>query len=81
MSTMQMKQEDHPAHDLPDASEQYAGDVLPIGTDPYARTAPAAIGASEASSVDYALGKKSDPKVLSIGRDNLRNWADKVKSR
>ena len=28
MSTLQMQQEDHPAHNVPDATQQYAGDVL-----------------------------------------------------
>ena len=30
MSDIPMKQSDHPAHNMPDASEQYAGDVIPI---------------------------------------------------
>lgn len=30
MSTLPMNQEDHPAHDIPDATQQYAGDVLPL---------------------------------------------------
>lgn len=81
MSTLSMNQDDHPAHSIPDPTEQYAGDVLPIGTDPYSKQSPSTLGASDASSVDYALGKKSDPKVLSIGRDSLKGWADRVKGR
>ena len=29
MSTLQMQQEDHPAHNMPDATEQYAATELP----------------------------------------------------
>lgn len=27
---LSMKQDDHPAHNMPDATEQYAGDVTPL---------------------------------------------------
>jgi hypothetical protein len=28
-----MKQEDHPAHNMPDATQRYAGDVIPLRPD------------------------------------------------
>lgn len=30
MSNMQMAQEDHPSYNIPEATEKYAGDVLPL---------------------------------------------------
>lgn len=68
---------DHDSHNMPQASQHYAGDVLPIGTDPYSRVSPSDLGRSDASSVPYALGNKGDPKILSIGKPTLKSWADR----
>lgn len=60
---------DHPAYDKPDATVHYAGDVLPMPGEK-------SMGAGQtSSSVDYATGKKKDPKVQSIGLDVLKGWA------
>lgn len=72
MSTMNMKQDDHPAHDVPDATEQYAGDVLPIAGE-------LSMGSGQDSrAVDYALGKKTDPKVTPMPISKTRDWAKRT---
>lgn len=66
-----MDPEDHPAHDVPAATQHYAGDVLPM---PGERS----MGGGETSrAVDYATGKSSDPKVKPIGMDVLKGWASR----
>lgn len=60
---------DHPAHNKPQATQHYAGDVLPINGEQ-------SMGSGQDSrAVDYALGKSKDPKVIPIGNSTLRNWA------
>lgn len=75
MSTMNMKQDDHPAHDMPDATEQYAGDVLPIDGDRSMGSGP------DSRAVDYALGKKTDPKVTPMPIGKTKEWNDRVRAR
>ena len=59
---------DHPATSMPQASQHYAGDVLPIPGE-------LSMGPGQDSrAVDYALGKAKDPKVLPIGNDTLRGF-------
>lgn len=59
----------HPAQSMPQATEHYAGDVLPMPGD-------RSMGSGETSrAVDYATGKAKDPKVKSIGMDVLKGWA------
>lgn len=73
MMGSEMNPTDHPAHDIPDATQHYAGDVLPI---PGERS----MGRGETSSAaPYATGASKDPKVLSIGMPTLRGWADRKK--
>lgn len=69
------KQDDHPAHDMPDATEQYAGDVLPMPGEK-------SMGSGQDSrAVDYALGKKISPGVSSIGNATLGSWARRQQGR
>jgi len=72
MSTIPMKQEDHDSHNMPDASEHYAGDVMdgPLG----------GIG-QDSRAVEYALGQKKDPKVIPIGNATLGSWARRQQSK
>lgn len=65
--------QDHPAHDLPTATQHYAGDVLPM-------TGAKGSG-STYDSLDYALGSKSDPKVVPIGNGALKSWAGSTQKR
>lgn len=60
---------DHPAANMPQATQHYAGDVLPM---PGERSMGA--GATT-QAVDYATGKAKDPKVLPIGNKTLGDWA------
>lgn len=60
---------DHPATNVKPATQQYAGDVLPIPGEQ--SMGPGATSAA----AGYAVGKQRDPKVLSIGMPTLRNWA------
>lgn len=62
---------DHPATQMPQATQHYAGDVLPM---PGERSMGS--GATS-SSVDYATGKATDPKVKTIGMDVLKGWAQR----
>lgn len=75
MSTLSMSQDDHPSHNIPDATEQYAGDVLPIAGE-------LSMGAGQDSrAVDYALGKKTDPKVTPMPMGKTKEWNDRVRAR
>lgn len=60
---------DHPATDMPQATQHYAGDVLPIPGDRSMGTG------QTGSAATYATGKERDPKVLSIGMPTLKSWA------
>lgn len=75
MSTLSMNQDDHPAHNLPDATQQYAGDVLPLPI-----KGPS-LPFGDPQSVGYAVGSKSDDKVKSIGMDTLKDWATRMGQR
>lgn len=67
-----MDPEDHPAHNVPQATQHYAGDVLPMPGD-------RSMGSGETYGAEaYALGQKTDPKVSSIGRAALKSWTDKT---
>jgi hypothetical protein len=46
-----MQQEDHPAHSMPDATEQYAGDVLPFPTS-RATPIPGSVGSANRSAME-----------------------------
>jgi len=75
MSTVPMKQEDHDSHNMSDATEQYAGDVLPMPGEK-------SMGSGQDSrAVDYALGKKTSPGVSSIGNSTLGSWARRQQSK
>lgn len=68
-----MDPHNHPATDVPQATQHYAGDVLPMPGEK-------SMGAGNTGdSIDYALGKKSNPKVQSIGAPALKSWADRKK--
>lgn len=72
MSTMNMKQDDHPAHDMPDATEQYAGDVLPIAGE-------LSMGSgTDNRALDYARGVKTDPKITPMPRGVLKTGAERI---
>lgn len=69
MSTLSMSQDDHPIHNIPDATEQYAGDVLPMAGE-------LSMGSGQDSrAVDYAIGKKTDPKIVPMPRSTTNDWA------
>lgn len=61
---------DHPATNVPDATEHHDGtkmaDVTP---------GPSGGSGQDSRAVDYALGKEKDPKIKSIGMDALKGWA------
>lgn len=70
-SAMDVK--DHPSNTVPDATQHFAGEVLPM---------PGAGGSGHTNQAsDYALGKAIDVKVKSIGESTLRDWADRVTKR
>lgn len=75
MSTLSMSQDDHPAHNIPDATEQYAGDVLPIPGEQSMGSGPTSDAA------DYAVGKKTDPKVLPMPMSTTKGWASRISGR
>lgn len=63
----------HPAYNVKPATDQYAGDVLPM---PGERS----MGAGPTSqAADYAVGKAKDPKIQSIGMSALKSWHDRNK--
>jgi len=63
-----MDPSDHSASNTPQATQHYAGDVLPIPGE-------LSMGSGQDSrAVDYATGKAKDPKVLPIGNDTLRGF-------
>lgn len=69
---------DHPNTNMPQATQHFAGDVLPIAGEksmggPYSK-----MGGVDPNAAGMATGKQSDPKVLSIGMPTLRNWADRM---
>jgi len=66
------KQDDHPAHNMPDATEQYAGDVM---------DGPMGGTGQDSRAVQYALGQKKDPKILPIGNSTLSGWARRQQSK
>lgn len=66
---------DHPATSMPQATQHYAGDVLPMAGEQSMGSGPTTQAA------DYAVGKKSDPKVLPMPMSTTKGWADRVKSR
>lgn len=75
MSSLPMAQEDHPAHNIPAATEQYAGDVLPIPGEQ-------SMGSGmDSRAVDYAIGKKTDPKITPMPRSTTNDWAKRVQSK
>jgi hypothetical protein len=60
---------DHPAHNVPQATQHYAGDVLPIKGE-------LSMGPGQDSrAAEYAVGKKSDPKVIPMPRGTTIDWA------
>lgn len=68
-----MDPSDHPATNVKPATQQYAGDVLPIAGEK-------SMGSGQDSrAVDYALGNKTDSKVISIGKGTLGSWAKRQK--
>lgn len=70
-----MEVSSHPAHDKPTATQHYAGDVLPM---PGERSMG---GGPTYDSLDYALGSKSNPKVVPIGNGPLKSWSDSTSKR
>lgn len=66
---------DMPVNTVPQATQHYAGDVVPMGVTP-SNSDQAASSRIEAHS--YALGTEKSPKVLSIGKPTLKNWADRM---
>lgn len=65
--------QDHPAYNKPDATQHYAGDVIPLSNVANDNYDPRA--------TDYALGKKTDPKVVSIPAQTLQSWATRTSKR
>lgn len=59
---------DHPSTNMPQASQHYAGDVLPMPGD------RSMGGGHTPAAADYATGRTTDPKILPIGDGALRNW-------
>lgn len=73
MSVLPTKQYDHPATNLEEADGSQQGqqvaDVVPLAGEK-------SMGSGQDSrAVDYALGKKSSPNVISIGTSTLGSWA------
>lgn len=63
---------DHEASSMPQATQHYAGDVLPIPGEK-------SMGSGQDSrAVDYAIGKKSDPKVLPMPMSTTKGWSDRM---
>lgn len=60
--------QDHSAHNMPQATQHYAGDVLPMPGD------KSMGGGHTPAAADYATGRATDPKVLPIGNAALSNW-------
>lgn len=71
---------DHPATSMPQATQHYAGDVLPM---PGERSmgSSSSIAGVDPNAVPYSTGQKKDPKVLSIGEGTLRGWANRTDQR
>lgn len=65
---------DHPATNMPQATQHYAGDVISL-------PATGNGGGHQIEAPAYATGKQTDPKVLSIGMPTLKAWADRKTSR
>lgn len=68
---------DHPATNVPQATQHYAGDVVPMGIAPSQQSSQNASD-SRIEAHSYALGTEKSPKVLSIGNTTLKNWADRT---
>lgn len=67
--------QDHPAHDKPTATQHFAGDVLPMPGEKSMGSGPTY------DSLDYALGSKSSPNVVPIGKGPLKSWAGSTQKR
>lgn len=63
MSDLPMKQEDHDSHNMPTASEQYAGDVVPIR--------PLGSPANNAGRQNQKLNEKSQSPNTSAPGSNI----------
>lgn len=72
MSNLSMSQDDHPAYNMPGPTEQYAGDVLPM---PGEKSMGSGL---DSRAADYAVGKKTDPKVVPMPIDTTRGWAKRT---
>ncbi len=70
MSDLQMQQEDHPIHNVPKATEQYAGDVLPIIPPGTPNTWSDLSQASGPGSLTKEQAKRSDTPVKRTGTPN-----------
>lgn len=70
-----MDPEDHPATNMPQATQHYAGDVISIPTAPSGNAGPTT------DATDYAIGRKTAPNVLSIGNNTLTNAVQRYNSR
>jgi hypothetical protein len=67
--------QDHPAHNVPQATQHYAGDVLPLPINPGPTAGPTP------QSADYAWGNKSSDNVKSIGLDTTKAWLSRAGKR
>lgn len=66
---------DHPAHNVPQASQHYAGDVLPMPGESSMGPGPTP------KSADYGWGNKESPNVVSIGKPTMSNWLKRAGDR
>ena len=61
------------------ANRRLAGDVTVL---PFGNNGAALDNAGQSDrAADYATGKSEDPKVLSIGRDTLKDWLERTRRR
>lgn len=65
----------HPAHNVPQATQHYAGDVLPMAGE------RSMGGGEDSRAADYAVGKAKDPKVLPMPMSNNSAWARRTLDR
>ncbi len=66
---------DHPAHSVPQATQHYAGDVLPIAGE---RSMGKGL---DSQAADYATGNKSDPKVIPMPISTTKDWLKRTTPR
>jgi hypothetical protein len=65
---------DHPATSMPNATQHYAGDVIPM---PGEKSMGSGL---DSRAVDYAIGKKTDPKVVPMPIGTTHGWAKRTAS-